>query len=304
MRARVSSFALDLTAHRQWRGLALGLIGVLAFSLTLPMTRFAVAELDPWFLAFGRMSIAGVLAAAWIVIRAVPAPARDEWLLIAAASLGIVIGFPLLSSLAMTHIPSNHGAIINGLLPFGTALLAAWWFGERHAARFWVCAAIGSALVIGFALRGSGDAQLGFGFGEVAMLAAVIAGAVGYATGARVAARIGGIAVITWALVVALPLTLPLTLVLTWQNPPQAGLPAWSAFAYVTLISQLAGFFAWYNGLAIGGIARVGQVQLLQAFLTLAFAAWIFGETLTGSTWLVALAVVVFILIGRTREPV
>jgi drug/metabolite transporter (DMT)-like permease len=282
-------------------GLLLGLLGVLAFSLTLPMTRFAVAELDPWFLAFGRMAIAGVCAAAWLAFTRAPHPARSDLGLLAWSAFGIVIGFPLLSSLALRHIPANHGAIIVGLLPFATALLAALAFGDRQPPRFWICAAIGSALVVAFAQRdgAAGAAGALLSFGNLAMLAAVFAGALGYVAGARLTVRLGGVAAILWALVFALPLTLPVALALAWIDPPHAGAAAWGAFAYVTLVSQVIGFFAWYNGLALGGIARVGQGQLLQAFFTIGFAALLFGERVSASTWLFAVGVVATIALGR-----
>jgi drug/metabolite transporter (DMT)-like permease len=280
-------------------GLLLGLLGVLAFSLTLPMTRFAVGELDPWFLAFGRMAIAGVVAVAWLTLTRAPRPTHADLALLGWSALGIVIGFPLLSSLSLRHIPANHGAIIVGLLPFATALLAALLFKERQSMRFWICAAIGSALVIAFALRGGSAAGSLLSYGNVAMLGAVFAGAVGYVAGARLTARMGGVAAILWALVFALPLTLPIALALAWANPPHAGGAAWGAFAYVTVISQVVGFFAWYNGLALGGIARVGQVQLLQAFFTIGFAALLFGERVSAITWLFALGVVATIAFGR-----
>jgi drug/metabolite transporter (DMT)-like permease len=282
-------------------GLLLGLVGVLAFSLTLPMTRFAVAELDPWFLAFGRMAIAGVVSAAWLFATRAPRPKRSDLALLVWSALGIVIGFPLLSSLSLRHIPANHGAIIVGLLPLATALLAALVFKEKQPPRFWICAAIGSGLVIAFALRDSGAGAAGslISFGNLAMLAAVFAGAVGYVAGARLTTRLGGVGSIMWALVFALPLTLPIAAVLAWVTPPHASVAAWGAFAYVTLISQVIGFFAWYNGLALGGIARVGQVQLLQAFFTIGFAALLFGEQVSASTWLFALGVVATIAFGR-----
>jgi drug/metabolite transporter (DMT)-like permease len=284
-------------------GWSMGLLGVLAFSLTLPMTRFAVAQIDPWFLAFGRMSIAGILAAAWLAATRAPRPSRGDLALLAWSALGIVIGFPLLSSLAMRHIPANHGAIITGLLPFATALLAALAFGERQSRRFWICAAIGSALVVGFALRGDrAGVASPVSSGNLAMLAAVAAGAVGYVAGARLTVRLGGVAAILWALVFALPLTAPVTLVLASTEPPQAGAAAWGAFAYVTLVSQVLGFFAWYNGLALGGIGRVGQVQLLQAFFTIGFAALLFGEQVSAVTWLVAAGVVATIVAGRAGD--
>lgn len=285
--------------RRERLGWLLGLGGVLAFSLTLPMTRHAVAELNPWFVAFARMSLAGLIALAWLRITRAPRPQKADAPLLIGSALGIVVGFPLLSSLAMRFIPANHGAIINGALPFATALLAALLFGDRQSRRFWVFAAAGSVLVIGFALRDGGGLSLSIG--DLAMLGAVLAGAIGYATGGRLAARIGGIRAILWALVVALPLTLPVTLALAAATPLSASAGAWAAFAYLTLISQIVGFFAWYNGLALGGIARVGQIQLLQVFFTIGFAATLFGEAVAPVTWLFAVAVVATIILGRTQ---
>jgi len=283
---------------RERLGLLLGLIGVLAFSLTLPMTRLAVAELDAWFVGFGRMALAGVVSGAWLLLARAPRPTADQvpWLL--GCVIGVVVGFPLCSSLAMRTLPANHGAVINGLLPFATALLAALWLGERHRARFWTCAAIGSAIVIAFALRQG----VAVGYGHLWMLAAVLIGAVGYVAGGRLSRTMGGVNTILWSLALALPLTLPIAAWLALATPMQAGTAAWGAFAYITLISQIAGFFAWYNGLALGGIARVGQVQLLQAFFTIAAAAWLFGEQVEPLTWLAAAAVVATIAIGRTER--
>jgi drug/metabolite transporter (DMT)-like permease len=302
---------------RERLGLLLGLVGVLAFSLTLPMTRAAVAQLDPWFVAFGRMSIAGLIALAWLAATRAPRPTRVDAPLLAWSAAGIVVGFPLLTSLAMQTVPANHGAIINGALPFVTALMAALAYGERQRRRFWVCAALGSLLVIGFALRdgaggggAGGDGAAGGGAllsrGDALMFGAVLAGAVGYVAGGRFAARVGGVRAILWALAVSLPLTVPVTLWLAWRDPQSlagAGAIAWGAFAYVTLISQIAGFFAWYNGLVLGGIARVGQVQLLQVFFTIGFAWLLFGEQVHPATWLFAAGVVVAIVVGRSGKP-
>jgi drug/metabolite transporter (DMT)-like permease len=250
------------------------------------------------------MSIAGIVAALWLIASGARRPSRTDLPLLAWAGLGIVIGFPLLTSIAMQTIPANHGAVINGALPFATAVLAAWAFGERHQRRFWICAAIGSLLVVAFALRDGLAARgtVALSAGDLAMIAAVLAGAVGYVAGGRVAGRIGGVATILWALVLALPLTLPATLLAVAQETPRAGLASWAAFAYVTLISQLVGFFAWYNGLALagpGGMGRVGQVQLLQVFFTVGFAWLLFGEAVHPTTWLFALGVVATIALGR-----
>jgi len=292
--ATVSSSA----PSRERLGLLLGLGGVLAFSLTLPMTRLAVTELDAGFVAFGRMALAGLVSAAWLMLARAPRPRMEHLPWLAGCVIGVVIGFPLCSSLAMRTLPANHGAVINGMLPFATALLAALWLGERHRARFWTCAAVGSAIVIGFALRHG----FAFGGGHLWMLAAVLIGAIGYVAGGRLSRTIGGVNTILWSLVLALPLTLPVAAWLALATPLDAGAAAWSAFAYVTLISQIAGFFAWYNGLALGGIARVGQVQLLQVFFTIAFAALLFGEQVEPLTWLAAAAVVATIAIGRTEK--
>lgn len=294
-------------ARRERLGLLLGLVGVLAFSLTLPMTRAAVAQLDPWFVAFGRMAIAGAIGLAWLLATRAPRPTRDDTWVLLGSVLGIVVGFPLLTSLAMRTVPANHGAIINGALPFATALLATLLLGERQRPRFWLCAAIGSLLVVAFALRdglldkaSNADGASLLGSGDLLMFGAVLAGALGYVAGGRFAARVGGVRAILWALAVALPLTVPITLWLAWRQPPQADALAWGAFAYVTLISQIAGFFAWYNGLVLGGIGRVGQVQLLQVFFTIGFAWLLFGEDVHPATWLFALGVVLAIVIGRS----
>jgi drug/metabolite transporter (DMT)-like permease len=287
--------------RRELLGLALGLLGVMAFSLTLPMTRTAVGELDPWFVGFGRMSVAGLIALGWLLVSRAPRPGRADAGLLVWSAIGVVIGFPLFSSLAMRTIPANHGAIINGALPFATALLAAVIYGERQSRRFWVCAAVGSLLVIGFALRDlRGASGPLLSPGDALMFGAVAIGAVGYVTGGKLAARMGGVRAILWALVTALPVTVPVTLWLAWHDPPQGGAVAWGAFAYVTLISQIAGFFAWYNGMVLGGIAHVGQVQLLQAFFTIGFAALLFGEAVHPATWLFALGVVATVVIGRS----
>jgi drug/metabolite transporter (DMT)-like permease len=285
-------------AARERLGLLLGLVGVLAFSLTLPMTRLAVAEFDAWFVGFGRMALAGLASGAWLWLAGAPRPSREQLPWLAGCIVGVVIAFPLFSSLAMRTLPASHGAVINGLLPFATALLAALWLGERHRARFWLCAAVGSAIVVAFALRHG----VAVGHGHLWMLAAVLIGAVGYVAGGRLSRTMGGVNTILWSLVLALPLTLPVAAWLALATPLQAGAAAWGGLAYITLISQIAGFFAWYNGLALGGIARVGQVQLLQAFFTIGAAAWLFGEQVEPLTWLAAAAVVATIAFGRTER--
>ncbi|WP_176115229.1 DMT family transporter [Burkholderia cepacia] len=285
---------------RETRGMLLGLIGVMIFSLTLPMTRIVVSELHPLLNGLGRALAAAVPAGLLLWWRREPLPTRAQLKSLAITSAGVIIAYPVFSAWAMKSVPASHGAVVNGLQPLFVALYAAWLSHERPSKAFWASAVAGSALVIAFALRdGGGTVQAG----DALMLVAVGIGALGYAEGARLARQIGGWQVICWALVVSAPfLVLPVGW-LAWiqhaAHPGPLALRTWLAFGYVTLFSQFIGFFAWYAGLAMGGIARVGQVQLLQIFFTIAFSALLFGETVTSSTWLFAAAVIATVVLGR-----
>ncbi|WP_075257812.1 DMT family transporter [Herbaspirillum camelliae] len=283
-------------ARNESRGMWLGLIGVAVFSLTLPFTRIAVAELSPAFVAFGRAVIAGLCSLALLAWVRAPRPNAQQLRGLVITALGVVVGFPLFSSIAMRYVPAAHGAVVVGLLPLATALFGALRFGERPSRGFWLAALAGSAIVIAFALREGGGS---FHAADFALFAAVITAAMGYAEGGRLAQSMGGQNVIAWALVVALPVMLPVSLWLGWQDGLSASAPAWLAFGYVSLFSMFIGFFFWYKGLALGGIARVGQVQLLQPFMSLLGAAVIAGEALDASNMLFALAVIVVVAIGR-----
>jgi drug/metabolite transporter (DMT)-like permease len=278
------------------RGLLLGFIGVLTFSLTLPMTRVAVAELDPWLIGLGRAVVAAIPAAAYLAWRRVPRPGREDWAPLAAVAIGVIVGFPVCSSIGMQTVPASHGAIVIGLLPLATALFAAWLGGERPSKVFWLFAVAGSAVVVVFAWRSGGG---GFAAGDLWLLAAVALAAFGYAEGGRLARTIGGPEVICWALVVTAPLLLVPVAWLAWRQPWPVATTTVLAFGYVTLFSQFLGFFAWYRGLAEGGLARVGQVQLLQVFMTIGFAGLFFGETIDPATWGYAALVVALVAAGR-----
>jgi drug/metabolite transporter (DMT)-like permease len=278
------------------RGLLLGFIGVLIFSLTLPMTRVAVAELDAWLIGLGRAVVAAMPAAAYLAWRQAPRPRRAEWSALAAVAIGVIVGFPVCSSIGMQTVPAAHGAIVVGVLPLATALFAAWLGGERPSKAFWLFAVAGSAVVLVFAWRSGGG---GFATGDLWLLAAVMLGALGYAEGGRLARTIGGPEVICWALVVTAPLLVVPVAWLAWRQPWPVATTTVLAFTYVTLFSQFLGFFAWYRGLAEGGLARVGQVQLLQVFLTIGFAGLLFGETIDPATWGYATLVVALVAAGR-----
>jgi drug/metabolite transporter (DMT)-like permease len=278
------------------RGLALGLLGVATFALTLPMTRLAVVDLDPIWIGLARALCAAVPAAAWLAWTRAPRPPRELLPSLALVAAGVIVGFPTASSLAMRYVDASHGAVVLGVLPLATALAGAWRAGERPSRAYWAWAAVGAAIVCTFALRaGGGRPQPA----DALLVVAVAAAAVGYAEGARVARRIGGPATICWALVLSAPFLAPIVAALTWIHGIEARPSAWLGFAYVTLFSQFLGFFAWYKGLALGGIARVSQVQLLQTFMTLGFAALVAGESPGASTWAFAAAVVAVVAAQR-----
>ncbi len=288
------------TTDETRRGLLLGLAGVAIFSLTLPFTRMAVAEFDPLFLTLGRALGAALLAACWLRWTGARRPARADLPALAMVAGGCVIGFPLLSSIALRSLPAAHGAVLVGVLPLCTALYAALRGHERPSRGFWLLALLGAALVSGFALAQGGGGLHG---ADLLMFGAVAAAAAGYAEGARLARRIGGPEVIGWALLLAAPpLALALALTMDAVQAAQlaaAGWRAWLAFGFVTVFSMFVGFIFWYRGLALGGVARVGQVQLLQPFLSLAGAALLLGEALTLANCGFALAVIGVVAAGR-----
>jgi drug/metabolite transporter (DMT)-like permease len=278
-------------------GTLYGGLGMVSFSLTLPATRAAVLHIHPAVVAFGRPVVAAVLAAILLIVTRQRPPARRYWGSFVLIIIGLVIGVPLTFSWGMHALPSAHGAITLGLLPLATALVAALRAGERPSKRFWVASAIGSAAVLAWAwINGAGNIQSG----DIILLLSVAASALGYAEGARVAREIPGWQVTSWALVFGAPLLIiPLALALR-AHPPVAATPgAWSAFAYICLVSQWLGMFAWLKGLSTGGIARIGQTQLLQPFCTFAFAAALLGETVTLPMILAAAVVVAAVAVAR-----
>lgn len=285
---------------RETEGMLLGLIGVVIFSLTLPMTRIVVAEVHPLLNGLGRALVAALPAAALLAWRREKWPTWPQVRSLAVVSLGVIIAFPVFSAWSMKYVPASHGAVVNGLQPLCVAIYAAWLSHERPSKLFWASALAGSAIVVAFALQAGGG---GLQAGDLLMLVAVGIGALGYAEGARLARQMGGWQVICWALVLSAPFLLLPVGGLAWAHhaahPGPLSLKVWLAFGYVTLFSQFIGFFAWYAGLAMGGIARVGQVQLLQIFFTMAFSALFFGEHVSGSTWLYAAAVIVTVVLGR-----
>lgn len=286
----------------QTKGMWLGLAGVTLFAMTTPMTRLAVGpaddpQLPPLFVTAGRAALAGVLSLFYLLLTRAPRPQARHLPALAVSAAGTVIGFPLFLGLALRQVNAMHAAVVTGLLPLGTAVVASVALRQRPSNGFWACAVLGFALVAAFALLAGG--QLGAADGL--LMLAVLSAAVGYVSGAQLANEWPAEHVICWVLVLSMPLTWPLAWH-TWPTQP-ASVSAWSGFAYVTLFSMWIGFFAWYRALALGGTVRVSQVQLVQPFLSLIFAVPIPGERLDAMTLLFSLAVIATVFVGK-RMPV
>ena len=283
------------------KGMFLGVIGVAIFSITLPATRTAVlGGLDPVFLGLGRAVVAALVAVLIVAVTRQPLSALRHWKRLATVGFCIVLGFPLFMTIAMQTVPASHGGIVLGVLPLVTTAAAAIFCREKPSRRFWEVALLGSALVVGFAMiKGGGDLRTG----DLWLLAAAVCAGTGYALSGDLSRMLGGWQVICWVLIVSLPFIVPPVL---WVLPDvdwRAPWPVWTGFFYVALFSQLIGFFAWNRGMVLGGVARVGQVQLLQLFMTLAASALLLGEKLDATTLLFAVAVVGVVAAGR-RMPV
>ena len=269
-----------------------GIIGMLIFSGSLPATRAAVAEFDPVFLTAARAVIAAALGGLMLLALRQKRPERGDLASLAITSFGVVLGFPLLTALALQYITSAHSLVFIGLLPLATATFGVLRGGERPQPMFWLFSVIGAALVAGFALSQSGGGSLA---GDLLMVGAIIVCGLGYAEGGALSRRLGGWQVISWALLLGAPFMAVLGLA-TWPAGWSGiSMAAWAGFAYVSTFSMLIGFIFWYRGLALGGIAGVGQLQLIQPFFGMMLAAALLGETVAlsmiGVTAMVVLCV-------------
>ena len=273
-----------------------GLLGVVIFSGSLPATRVAVQDFDPFFLTFARASLAGVLALMLILVSREKRPPAARIVPLMMVSLGVVVGFPLLTALALQHVTAAHSIVFLGLLPLMTAIFAVLRGKERPARAFWIFSVLGSLLVMGFALSQGAALSLP---GDLLMLAAVIVCGLGYAEGAALTRESGGWQVISWALILALPFMVLASLLTMPASFSGIGFPAWSALGYVSLFSMLIGFIFWYKGLARGGIAAVGQLQLLQPFLGLALSATLLHERVSPLMMVITLGVILCVVGSR-----
>jgi len=259
------------------------------FAGSLPATRVAVMDFDPVFLTCARAAIAALVGLALLLALKQRRPTRAEVPSLAVVVLGVVVGYPLLSALALRHVSSAHSIVFVGLLPLCTAIFGVIRGGERPRTAFWLFSLLGSAFVAGYAAREGIEASLE---GDLLMLAAIAVCGLGYAEGARLSRHLGGWQVISWALVLALPIMLPLALFTMPVSFAHVRAPAWFGLAYVSLFSMLIGFMFWYRGLVQGGIAAVGQLQLLQPFFGLCLAASLLHETVSGTMLIATLGAV------------
>lgn len=269
---------------------------MLIFGGSLPATRLAVAGLDPWFLTVARAGMAGVIALILLLALRKPRPVRRDMVPLFIVAIGVVVGFPLLTALALRHISTVHSILFTGLLPLATASFGVMRAGERPSPGFWVLACIGGLLVAGYALFLDSDANLP---GDGLMVAAVLVCGLGYAEGGLLSRTLGGWQVICWALALSLPLALMCLPFVAWPAWPLVPASAWLGLGYVTLFSMLIGFMLWYRGLALGGIAAVGQLQLLQPFVALGLAAALLHEVIAPGMVAVMLAVLACVLGAR-----
>ena len=300
MQSSTAAIPQTTRLSRETRGFIFGFLGVFIFSFTLPMTRLAVHDLDTTFVGLGRAVVAACLAGILLLVTRQPIPTRRQVMRLLVVALGVVVGFPLLSSWALRQVPASHGALMNGLLPMAVAIVSALWDGDRPAPLFWVAALIGCGTVVGFVLFSSSE---GLVAGDLAMLGAVIIASIGYVEGGRMSREMGSWQTICWALIVSFPFIIIPVANSVMQNGLNASPTAWLGFAYTCVFSMFLGFFAWYRGLALGGIARVGQVQLIQAFLTIIWSGLFLGEQIT-PVMLGAAAVVIGMIAIIRRVPI
>ena len=283
------------------KGMILGFLGVVAFGLTLPATRFVVPYFDPIFIGLGRAVIASVIAAFILIATKQSKPTRKQLIQLSVVALGVVLGFPVLTAWAMETVPASHGGVVLGVLPLATAAAAVIVSKEKPSVGFWIFSLIGSIVVVTYSLlQGFGSFQLG----DLLLIGAILSAGLGYALGGKLSKELGGWQVICWALVISFPFIIfP-----AWMQAPEedfSNLPlnVLLSFLYLALVSQLFGFFLWNKGLALGGIARVSQTQLIQPFVTLLASAFLINETVNLQTIIFAVLVVSIVAIGK-KMPV
>jgi drug/metabolite transporter (DMT)-like permease len=286
-----------MTTPRERFGLTLGVAGVCLFAGTLPATRLTVASIDPLFLSAVRAAIAGCAGVICLLALRRPLPPRKLWDKLLVAALCTIVGFPVLMALAMVTVPAAHGGVVLGILPLVTAGAAAIVAHERPSLGFWLVSLAGAALVVVFVLSQS-EART-FALGDVYLFGTVLAGAFGYALSGRLSMSMPGWEVVSWQVAAFLPFSAIAALLLWPHDLSAVPASAWGGLAYVSLVSQYFAFFVFNAAMALAGVARAGQLMLLQPFVIVVLAALVNGEPVRLATLGYAAAVVIVVVIGQ-----
>jgi drug/metabolite transporter (DMT)-like permease len=282
--------------NKETKGMLIGFIGILIFSLTLPVTKIAVLTFNPYFIAFGRACLAGLFALAYLLYTRAPLPSKADLAKIAVIALGVVFGFPIFTTVAMEEGSSSHGAVILGMMPLATTVIGVIRFKERPSIGFWLVSILGAGLVMTYALlKSSGSLTYIDGL----LVLGGICACIGYVEGGELSRRMNPRAVISWALLISLPINIIATYFTFSPAYWSAEAIALTSFIYLSLFPMYLGFFFWYEGLAIGGIARVSQVQLVQPFCTLLAASFFLGDPLTVLNMVFAFLVVSTVVLSK-----
>ena len=282
--------------NKETKGMLIGFIGILIFSLTLPVSKIAVLSFDPYFIAFGRATLAATVALVYLIYKKEPMPPKADFTKFAVIALGVVFGFPIFTTVAMAEGSSSHGAVILGMMPLATTVIGVIRFKERPSLGFWLVSLLGAALVVVYALLKSSGT---FTYIDGLLVLGGICACVGYVEGGELSRKMNPRAVISWALVISLPINILMSYATFNAQYFDASSIAWTSFIYLSLFPMFIGFFFWYEGLAIGGIARVSQVQLIQPFCTLLAASVLLGDSLTMMNLVFAFLVVSTVILGK-----
>ncbi|ANJ00610.1 hypothetical protein A8O14_11315 [Polynucleobacter wuianus] len=282
--------------NRESKGMLIGFIGILIFSLTLPVSKVAVLSFDPYFIAFGRALLAGMVALAYLLFTQSPLPSKTDLAKFAVIALGVVFGFPIFTTVAMKEGSSSHGAVILGMMPLATTVIGVLRFKERPSLGFWLVSLLGAALVVLYALLKNAGS---FTHIDGLLVLGGICACIGYVEGGELSRKMNPRAVISWALVISLPINIVMSYLTFNAEYWNADLVAWTSFVYLSIFPMFLGFFFWYEGLAIGGIARVSQVQLIQPFCTLLAASIFLGDHLTVMNMVFAFLVVSTVILSK-----
>ena len=288
-----------MTFSHETKGMLIGLIGISMFSLTLPFTQMAVKEMSPFFVAFSRATIAGFCALILLILGKYKLPTKNQIIRLIIIAIGIVYGFPIFTSMAMTTLPSSHSGIVLGILPLTMSVLAAIRYNEKASLAYWITSIIGASLVVTYAFIDNNGFLI---IEDLWLLFAILFVSVGYSEGGNLSKEMGSIAVVSWALVLTLPFNIIATYFFYETSFSSVSFQALISLSYVGLFSMYIGFFFWYKGIAIGGISRVGQVQLIQPFLTIFAAFFLTNEKITFLNILFALMVLVVIIVGKKTK--